>query len=185
MVHSLDVNLMEMLVAFAATGELGPLRCGLPLSEVEQMLGPGQPHPAIRMRPGIDGYPYTWHSLALEVTQQHISAVELRLYPGTIVRLPRLVLAEPVVDPIAILREDLTDELDLAGCRHDINDQLTFGHQSSIIVRDTGVIAVFSLPSRSFPAPHPDRHYLDVIYTSADSDTVTATQANQDPGQEQ
>lgn len=61
------MTLMNVLVDFARTGHIGPLRCGMPLTEAEDLLGPGRPHPAIRMRPDIDGYPtlgttWSWSS---------------------------------------------------------------------------------------------------------------------------
>ncbi|MER5473535.1 hypothetical protein ABZX90_26210 [Streptomyces sp. NPDC002935] len=55
------VTLTDMLVDFASTGQIGPLHCGMPLAEAEDLLGPGRPHPAIQMSgPDIDGYPYSW-----------------------------------------------------------------------------------------------------------------------------
>ncbi|WP_328756664.1 hypothetical protein [Streptomyces sp. NBC_00271] len=44
------MTLMNVLVDFARTGHIGPLRCGMPLTEAEDLLGPGRPHPAIRKR---------------------------------------------------------------------------------------------------------------------------------------
>lgn len=55
---------MSLLVDFARTGRIGPLHCGMPLSEAEGLLGPGRPHPAIRLLgPDVDGYPYAWGGL--------------------------------------------------------------------------------------------------------------------------
>jgi hypothetical protein len=65
---------MHVLVDFARTGQLGPLRCGMPLAEAEDLLGPGRPHPAILMKgPDIDGYPYSWDGLRLVVTQRRVT----------------------------------------------------------------------------------------------------------------
>lgn len=41
------VTLMNLLVDFAESGRIGPLHCGMPLTEAEALLGPGRPHPAI------------------------------------------------------------------------------------------------------------------------------------------
>ncbi|WP_406229222.1 hypothetical protein [Streptomyces anthocyanicus] len=50
---------MNVLVDFARTGRIGPLHCGMPLTEAEDLLGQGRPHPAILTKgPDIDGYPY-------------------------------------------------------------------------------------------------------------------------------
>jgi hypothetical protein len=34
---------MNVLVDFARTGRVGPLHCGMPLIEAEDLLGPGRP----------------------------------------------------------------------------------------------------------------------------------------------
>jgi hypothetical protein len=78
------VTLMNLLVDFAQTGRIGPLYCGMPLSEAEALLGPGRPHPAIRMRgPDIDGYPYAWDGLELATAQRLVSEICIRLSPGS------------------------------------------------------------------------------------------------------
>ncbi|MFE9171863.1 hypothetical protein ACFYNZ_20585 [Streptomyces kebangsaanensis] len=70
------MTLMDVLVAFARTGRIGSLRCGMPLTEAEELLGPGRPHPAILMKgPGTDDYPYFWGGLELVVTQRAVSGI--------------------------------------------------------------------------------------------------------------
>lgn len=156
---------MNVLVDFARTGRVGPLHCGMTLSEAEELLGPGRPHPAIVMLgPDIDGYPYSWDGLQLAVTQKTISGIQLNFWAGSATKLPPLVLPASESYAASVLREDLLTALDAAGCDHCVNDNLTFGEQSSILTRPADVCAVFSRPGRRKPVPHPDRHYLIAIH---------------------
>ncbi|BCL18278.1 hypothetical protein GCM10017668_01210 [Streptomyces tuirus] len=158
------VTLMNVLVDFAQTGRIGPLHCGMPLSEAEALLGPGRPHPAIRLRgPDIDGYPYAWNGLELAITRRLVSEISIRLSPGSTTKLPPLVLPESELYPSTVLREDLIAGLDAVGCDHEVNDRLTFGEQSSILSRPAGVCAVFFPPGRGDHSSH-HHHRLGVIY---------------------
>ncbi|MGW2977178.1 hypothetical protein [Streptomyces humidus] len=158
------MTLMNVLVDFARTGRVGPLHCGMPLAEAEDLLGPGRPHPAIRMRPDIDGYPYAWNGLELVVTQRTVSGIWIRLRPGSTTDLPPLVLPDSESYSSTVLREDLIAGLDATDCRHDVNDRLTFGEQSSVLTRPANVCAVFFTPHREEHVPHRERHYLGVIH---------------------
>ncbi|MGQ4386746.1 hypothetical protein [Streptomyces sp. SAS_270] len=155
---------MNVLVDFARTGRIGPLHCGMPLTEAEDLLGPGRPHPAIRMIPDIDGYPYAWNGLELVITQRLVSGIWISLRPGATAKLPPLVLPDSESYPSAVLREDLISGLDGAGCRHDVNDRLTFGEQSSILTQPANVCAVFGTPGRDAHVPDHDRFYLSVLH---------------------
>ncbi|MFG2946219.1 hypothetical protein [Streptomyces adustus] len=156
--------LMNVLVDFARTGRIGPLHCGMPLAEAEDLLGPGRPHPAIRLRPDMDGYPHAWTGLELFITQRLVSGIWIRLRPGSTTKLPSLVLPDSESYPSTVLREDLLAGLDAVDCRHDINDRLTFGEQSSILTQPAHVCAVFSTPGRDEHVPQRERHYLRVIH---------------------
>jgi hypothetical protein len=156
---------MDVLVDFARSGRIGPLHCGMPLAEAEDLLGPGRPHPAILMKgPDIDGYPYSWSGLKLVVTQRVVSGLSISLWPGSAAMLPSLILPGSESFEATVLREELLTALDTAGCEHHVNDTLTFGEQSSIITRPSDVCAVFSLPGQDNHVPHRDRHYLDVMH---------------------
>ena len=156
---------MNVLVDFARTGQIGPLHCGMPLTEAEHILGPGRPHPAHIMKgPDIDGYPYSWDGLKLDITQRAVSGIWIHLWPGSTVKLPALVLPESESFEATVLREELITALDTASCHHEINSLLTFGEQSSIVTQPAGVCAVFSLPGRDHHVPHRDQHYLDVMH---------------------
>ncbi len=117
------------------------------------------------MRPDIDGYPYAWNSLELVVTQRVVSGIDIRLRPGSTTKLPPLVLPDSESHPSTVLREDLIANLDAVDCRHDVNDRLTFGEQSSILTQPANVCAVFFAPGRDDHVPHRERLYLGVIYT--------------------
>jgi hypothetical protein len=159
------VTLTDLLIEFARTGRIGPLHCGMSLTEAERLLGPGRPHPAIRLKgPDIDGYPYSWGGLELVVTQRHVSGIWIRLWPGSTVDLPPLVLPRAESHSATVLREELIAALDAAGCRHDINSALTFGEQWTMRTVPADVCAVFSLPGRGNDVPHRDRFYLDVLH---------------------
>lgn len=156
------MTFLNLLVDFAKTGRIGPLHCGMPLTEANDLLGPGRPHPAIRLKgPDIDGYPYTWGNLELAVTQRAVSGICINSRPGSTVTLPPLVLPESASFEAAITREELISALNDAGCHHQPNSALTFGTQSSIITHPEAVCAVFSLPrSSNHNTPHSDQHYL-------------------------
>ncbi|MFI5963473.1 hypothetical protein ACIA8J_14990 [Streptomyces asoensis] len=163
------MTLMDVLVDFARTGRIGALRCGMPLAEAENLLGPGRPHPAIRLLgPDIDGYPYSWGGLDLVVTRRTVDGIRINLWPGSTVKLPSLVLPDSESSEATVLREGLLAALDAAGCEHHVNDTLTFGEQSSVLTRPADVCAVFSLPGRDDHVPHRDRHYLDVMHKRVD-----------------
>lgn len=156
---------MNVLVDFARTGRVGPLHCGMTLREAEELLGPGRPHPAIVMLgPDIDGYPYSWDGLQLVVTRKTVSGIWINLWASTAAKLPPLVLPASESYDARVLREDLLTALDAAGCGHCVDDTLTFGDQSSILTLPAHVCAVFSIPGRNNPVPHPDRHYLSVLH---------------------
>ncbi|MFD3838623.1 hypothetical protein ACFWWC_20555 [Streptomyces sp. NPDC058642] len=162
------MTLMDVLVDFARTGRIGPLRCGMALSEAEDLLGPGRPHPAIRLLgPDTDGYPYSWDGLQLVITRHAVSGISIRLSPGSAAALPSLVLPESQSYEACVVREQLLTALDTAGCEHHVNDRLTFGRQSSILTRPADVCAVFSLPVRDNHMLHQDRHYLSVMHKDA------------------
>ncbi|MFF1478433.1 hypothetical protein ACFVYD_12805 [Streptomyces sp. NPDC058301] len=137
----------------------------MPLTEAEELLGPGRPHPAIRMKgPDIDGYPYAWDGLELVVTRRLVSGIWIRLWPGSTASMPPLVLPDAGPYEATVLREDLLAALDEAGCHHEVNSVLTFGEQSSIWTRPAEVCAVFGMPGRDNHVPDRDRFYLKVLH---------------------
>ncbi|MET8981520.1 hypothetical protein ABZX85_38585 [Streptomyces sp. NPDC004539] len=136
------------------------------LDEAESIIGPGHPHPAHILKGfDIDGYPYAWGGLELAITRRAVSGISIRLRPGSTVRLPAVVLPDSESFGSTVLREELIAALDEAGCRHAVNDGLTFGGQSSIVTyQPVGVCSVFFLPGQGDHVPHRDRHYLGAMY---------------------
>ncbi|WP_407836337.1 hypothetical protein ACE1OC_07605 [Streptomyces sp. DSM 116496] len=169
------MTLMNVLVDFARTGRIGPLHCGMPLTEAEDLLGPGRPHPAIRLIPDIDGYPHAWNDLELSVTRRLVSGISIGLRPGSTTKLPPLVLPDSESYPSTVLREDLIAALDAADCRHDVNDRLTFGKQSSILTHPANVCAVFFTRGRDDHVPHRERPYLGAIHKHATTSDAAPT----------
>ncbi|GLX21995.1 hypothetical protein [Streptomyces lavendulae] len=155
---------MNVLLDFAATGRIGPLHCGMPLTGAEEVLGPGRPHPQIVMKgPDFDGYPYAWGGLELVVTRRHVSGISLRLDPGSVARLPPEVLPDAGVYEATVLREDFTAALDAAGCGYVTNAVLTFDEQSAVTTRPAGVNVLFGMPARGADVPDRGRFYLEFL----------------------
>ncbi|WP_086821642.1 hypothetical protein [Allokutzneria sp. NRRL B-24872] len=162
------MSLLDVLVDFARTGRVGPLRCGMSLAEAEDLLGPGRPHPAIVMKgPDINGYPYSWSALDLSVTRRTVSSIRINLWPGSTATLPPLVLPDAVPFDATVLREDMLAALDDAGCAHEVDENLTFGNQSGTLAQPAGVGMIFCLPASNTDVADRDRHYLVSIHKHA------------------
>lgn len=160
---------MDVLVDFARSGRIGPLHCGMPLAEAEDLLGPGRPHPAILMKgPDIDDYPYSWSGLELYVTKRVVSGLWINLGHSPTVKLPSLVLPGSTSFEATVAREDLLAALDAADCEYRVNDILTFGSQSSILTRPANVCAVFTRPGPKDRVPDHGRQYLRAIHKRPD-----------------
>ncbi|MEV6239688.1 hypothetical protein [Lentzea sp. NPDC051838] len=78
--------MMKDLLELAATGHLGAVRLGMPLSDAEAALGPGRPHPALRLRPNASGYPYHWGELSLFVADGRVDKIALEPELGAVER---------------------------------------------------------------------------------------------------
>ncbi|MFD1935491.1 MULTISPECIES: hypothetical protein [Nonomuraea] len=149
------MTLLNLVVEFGLTGQVGPLHCGMPLDQAEEILGPGRPHPAIVMKGhDLDGYPYSWGSLDLVVTQQSVSGIWIRLRAGSNAHLPSIVLPDSHSHSATVRREAFVSALEVSGCAHEVEQSLTFGTQFSIRTQPADVCAVF-FPSRK------DEHVTD------------------------
>ncbi|MEV6236543.1 hypothetical protein [Lentzea sp. NPDC051838] len=133
---------MDLLIELALTGRIGPVRAGMPLSEAEALLGPGRPHPMLRMRPDADGYPYFWGSLSLEVSGGEVTRVELRLRPGTRLELPAALGSRHDGASAEVAREEFLGALKEAGCSFEADDQSAVSGQSSVTTQ-AGTTAFF------------------------------------------
>ena len=158
--------LMEFLVDFARTGRLGPLYCGMPLAAAQDLLGPGVPHPAIRMRPDIDGYSYYWGTLDLRITRGHVSGIGIetaRPGPDARLRLPGLILPLSPSTASVVYLDDLVAALEAAGCwlRYAPSDPV---YQRFLHVEPGDVGASFILEDTGANKRHPPRYYLLCMY---------------------
>ncbi|MGI5421831.1 hypothetical protein [Actinomadura luteofluorescens] len=159
------MTLLDLLVEFGLTGQIGPLYCGMRLDRAEEILGPGRPHPAHVLKGlDLDGYPYSWGGLDLVVTQRSVSGLWIRLRSGSTVRLPSIILPSAHPHAATVLRADFVSALDAAGCAHEIEQGLTFGTQSSIRTRPADVCAVFFPPCPNEYVPDREGLYLGVIH---------------------
>lgn len=159
------MTLMDVLVDFSVTGQVGPLKCGMSLADAEKILGPGHPHPAIRMfGPDIDGYPYAWGGLDLVVSKRSVTGIWIRLRAGSTAHLPPLILHDSESYSASVTREELIEALDSADCLHDVNNTLTFGNQFSILTHPGEVCAVFFPPTRDNHVTDRDSLYLGAIH---------------------
>ncbi|MGC0334819.1 hypothetical protein RKD23_007809 [Streptomyces sp. SAI-170] len=113
--------------------------------------------------PDIDGYPYAWDGLELVTTQRLVNEIWIRLSPGSTTKLPPQVPPDSESYPSTVLRKDLIAGLDAAGCRHDVNDRLTFA-KTVQHPHPTCRRAVFFPPGRDDHTPHRDHHHLSVIH---------------------
>jgi hypothetical protein len=172
--------MMDLLVELAATGRIGPVHAGMSLAEAHELFGPGRPHPALRMRPDLDGYPYTWGSLELEKAGEEVAKVGLRLWPGQRLELPAGL--EPAgLEPAGlgpaglgpagrgaddgasatVERQAFLGALDDAGCPYQTYSPLTFGDQSAIRT-EVGTTAAFGHFAASEKVA--EGYYLIAIY---------------------
>jgi hypothetical protein len=138
------MTFLELLVEFARTGRIGPLHCGMWLSEAEDLLGDN---------------PYHWGDLELTSTGRRVSGISIRApAPGTRVDLP---LFLPVDQPVApVLLDELTLALNAAGARHELQP-MDIPYQRFLHIEPGGVGA-------SFTAREDGRFYLLAMHKSAD-----------------
>lgn len=135
---------MDLLVEFARTGRIGPLRCGMWLSEAEDLLG---------------GHPGQWGDLELTTSARQVTGMAIRApAPGRRFNLPARILPDQSAAPI--LLDDLTLALNAAGARHELQP-ISIPRQRLLHIEPGGVAA-------SFAALPDGRFYLLVMHKSAD-----------------
>ncbi|MBW4722289.1 hypothetical protein [Saccharothrix obliqua] len=116
---------MDVLVALVTTGRIGRVRVGMSLSEAEELLGPGRPHPAIVLFGSrASGYPYRWGDLALSVSDGRVDSVAL----------------EPSE---AIGRDEFLEALRRSGTSFEPYPELTFDGQAAFRA-GAGAVLLFS-----------------------------------------
>lgn len=136
---------MDLLVEFARTGRIGPLRCGMWLSEAEDLLG---------------GHPSQWGDLELTTTGRQVTGMAIRAPgPHGRITLPARVLPDRTATA-PVLLDDLTLALNAAGARHELRP-IGMPRQRLLHIEPGGVAA-------SFAAMPDGRFYLLVMHKSAD-----------------
>jgi hypothetical protein len=139
---------VDLLVEFGRTGRIGPLRCGMWLSEAEDLLG---------------GHPDEWGDLELTTTGRQITAMAIRApAPDRRITLPARVLPDRTATA-PVLLDDLTLALNAAGARHELRP-IGMPRQRLLHIEPGGVAA-------SFAAMPDGRFYLLVMHKSADLDS--------------
>lgn len=139
---------MGILVQFATTGRIGEVRPGMSLTEAQEILGPGQPHPVLRMRPDAQGYPHSWESLSLLTVDGTVTEVRLILQPGERFGVPATLWPDVENVSATVAQEAFTAALREAGSDFAPYDPLTLSRQEAILT-NSGVIAIFGYFSSS------------------------------------
>lgn len=106
---------LDLVVDFASSGQLGPLRCGMVLGEVQELLGPwheraDDPKPR-RWRPRL----YFWDDLEVVICHDVVVTILVPAWRDT-VRLPRAVSGWSGPRPAMVSRVDVVAALAAAGC---------------------------------------------------------------------
>jgi hypothetical protein len=106
---------LDLVVSLAETGRLGPLRCGMTLAEVQEVLGPfhdriPQSKPR-RWRPRL----HFWDDLELLICHGMVVAIGLPLWRDT-VGLPPAVGGWDAPRPAMLPLAEVIGALDAAGC---------------------------------------------------------------------
>jgi hypothetical protein len=138
------VNLRRLLIAFAAAGEVGPLRLGMPAEEADRLLGGGTGlcGPATESSGSVglkDGSLELW--VGPEATLQLLGFDDLDT-TGQFQTPARLITAVRE-ERTTLTREQMLDSLDQLGCRWHPEDALTFDDQRAIRT-EADVSAVFT-----------------------------------------
>jgi hypothetical protein len=170
------VTVMDLLLEFAGTGRIRDIQLGMSLEEAEKLLGPGVEHPAISMfGPAAEGhpYPYSWRNLDLLMTRRTVTGIDLSIRPGQDFGVPQALW--PGDWPVAstVTREDTLAAL--ATAQHEYEPFTELGSQSSVRIRETGVVIRFFDCEQSETVEHPGL-YLTGAYK------VTETAAAEQTG---
>ncbi|MFH8746470.1 hypothetical protein ACH4GK_14010 [Streptomyces rimosus] len=147
-------SVMPVLVDFARTGSVGPVRCGDQLTALTEVLGPPW---ATGTSSGHDGLPYLYAYGNLEIGTcqffcRRIEAIHLQTGWAEF----EFELPLPGWGQVRSLSERLTyrrvvDTLEAAGCRWEECAPLTFDDQCTIRVIDSQVQFGFAIPEEGEP----------------------------------
>jgi hypothetical protein len=106
---------LDLAVAFAKTGVLGPLRCGATRSEVEQLLGP--PHDEQKVRRPRRWVPrlYFWDDLEVAICHDLVVQIILPMWRDA-VTVPAVLGGHGAPAPAHLPHPVVLAALDIAGC---------------------------------------------------------------------
>lgn len=136
--------MMDLLIEFAGTGRVGPIHGGMTLAEASAVLGPGRPHPAIRLLGDkADGYPYVWDALSLDITRDRVSSIKLVTWPGHIFSVPSPLPLEGGPWESTVTKQEFLAALDEARVEYEDREVHGTDRQSAIRVAVTAVRAMF------------------------------------------
>ncbi|MFI5558053.1 hypothetical protein [Amycolatopsis japonica] len=137
--------MMNLLIELAGTGAVGPIHGGMTLAEATAVLGPGHPHPAIRLLGGkADGYPHRWDSLYLTFTRDRVSSIKLEPWPGHTFSVPSPLAPEGGPYESTVTKQEFLAAVDEARIGYADDEHLTSGDQTAIRFADTAATALFA-----------------------------------------
>ncbi len=154
---------MDFLLEFAATGRIGAVRVGMPLSEAEDLLGPGQPRPMYRMRPDATGYPYRWGSLSLGMADGVVDDIKVNVMPGDVFHAPAALWPRLDGTPSTFEREEVLAALTEAGCPFETDERIPIPDQTKVRTKASTVV-VFN-PRRASETLVKSGDYLTSMYS--------------------
>lgn len=135
---------LDIVVDFAATGRLGPVRCGTSMSELEDVLGPYRDRQTVRKprpwRPRI----YRWDDLELLICHDVVTSITVRLRPDEIA-LPTAITGWPAPRAAMLPWGQVSTALKTAGCAwRDDPGMLLDEDARAIRIHDTDVSLAFT-----------------------------------------
>jgi hypothetical protein len=156
------VKLRELLIAFAATGEVGPLKLGMAAEEADRLLGGGtglcgpatDPSGSVGFK---DGSLELWAGPEATLLMLGFDDLDATGQFQTPARLTTAVRGERT----ALTRGRMLDSLDELGCRWHTDDALTFDGQLAVRT-EAGVFVVFARAD-----PPPGEWVLSSLYKAA------------------
>jgi hypothetical protein len=136
---------LDLVVSLAETGRLGPLRCGMTLAEVQEVLGPfhdriPQSKPR-RWKPRL----HFWDDLELLICHGMVVAIGLPLWRDT-VGLPPAVGGWDAPRPAMLPLAEVIGALEAAGCGwREAPEEVLDAAARAVRILDSGVVLAFWL----------------------------------------
>ncbi|WP_143267979.1 hypothetical protein [Amycolatopsis alba] len=155
--------MLDLMLEFAGSGRIGPIHGGMPLTEAFKILGPGHPHPAIRLLGDkAEGYPYDWDSLSLSVTRNHVSSIRIEAWPGKNFSVPPSLAGQGGPQDSTITKKDFLAALDDARIDFEHTEVHGTDQNSAIRIIATGVSALFGFFDGTEAVSHSSDYLISV-----------------------